>query len=174
MEKETMAVFRERRSVRRFRSEQVDEETLRAVVEAGQYAPTAMGTQGIQIVVVQDPADRAEVDALNARAWGRPDAHPYYGAPTIVLIFATDQSTSPELDGAAACTAMLYAAHAAGLGSCWINRPKQVFETEEGKTLLRKWGLPETLQGVASIALGYADGPAPTAKPRREGSVTRV
>jgi len=69
---------------------------------------------------------------------------------------------------------MLNAAYAAGLGSCWIHRNKQAFEQEEGKELLREWGLPEDLVGVASIALGYAEGEHPAAKPRKEDYVLIV
>jgi nitroreductase len=69
---------------------------------------------------------------------------------------------------------MLNAAYAVGLGSCWIHRCKQMFELPEGKALLRKWGLPETLTGVASIALGYAACEQPVAKPRRDGYIIKV
>ena len=65
-------------------------------------------------------------------------------------------------------------AHAIGLGSCWINREREMFETEEGKALLRQWGLPDTLVGVASLALGYADCEQPVPKPRREGYIVKV
>jgi len=174
MKNEALEVLKNRRAIRRYKAEQVAEEALQAVLEAGTYAPTGAGTQGVQIVAVQSPEDVSAVDALNAKILNNPSAHPYYGAPTILLIFTTDQSITPELDGAAVCTNMVNAACAAGLGSCWIHRCRQMFETEEGKALLRKWGLKENLNGVASIALGYADGPQPAAKPRREGYVVRV
>ena len=69
---------------------------------------------------------------------------------------------------------MLNAAYAVGLGSCWIHRCKQMFELPEGKALLRKWGLTETLTGVASIALGYADCEQPVAKPRKDDYIIKV
>jgi nitroreductase len=130
--------------------------------------------QGVQIVAVQTPEEVAAVDALNARILNKPDAHPYYGAPTILLIFETEQCVTPVLDGAAVCTNLLNAAYAAGLGSCWINRCKQMFELPEGKALLRKWNLSESLRGVASIALGYADCEPPKAKERKADYIVRV
>ena len=175
MKEEALEVLKNRRAIRKFKPEQITEEELRAVVEAGTYAPTGTGSQGVQIVVVQSPAYVAAVDALNAKVLGAPDAHPYYGAPTILLVFETEQCVTHELDGAAVCTNLLNAAYAAGLGSCWIHRCRQMFELEEGKALLREWGLPETtLHGVASVALGYADCAHPAAKPRKADYVVRV
>lgn len=174
MKEEALEVLKNRRAIRKFKPEQITEEELRAVVEAGTYAPTGKGSQGVQIVAVQSPAYVAAVDALNAKVLGAPDAHPYYGAPTILLVFETEQCVTHELDGAAVCTNLLNAAYAAGLGSCWIHRCRQMFELEEGKALLREWGLPETLHGVASVALGYADCAHPAAKPRKADYVVRV
>jgi len=174
MKKEALEVLKNRRAIRKFKPEQITEEELNAVCEAGTYAPTGMGTQGVQIVVVQTPEDVSAVDKLNAMVLNKPDAHPYYGAPTILLIFETEQCVTHVLDGAAVCTNLLNAAYAAGLGSCWINRCKQMFELPEGKGLLKKWGLSENLTGVASIALGYADGEHPQPKPRKADYVVRV
>ena len=174
MYKEALEVMKSRRAIRKFKPEQITDAELQAVVEAGTYAPTGGGTQGVQIVAVQTPEFVAAVDALNAKVMGKDDAHPYYGAPTILLIFETEQCFTRELDGAAVCTNMVNAAYAVGLGSCWIHRSKQMFQTEEGKALLKQWGLPETLEGVASIALGYADCPLPAPKPRKADYCVRV
>ncbi|MBO6164565.1 MAG: nitroreductase family protein [Lachnospiraceae bacterium] len=170
MKQEALEVLKNRRAIRKYKKEQITPEELQVVLEAGTFAPTGAGTQGVQIVAVQTPEYVARVDALNAKVLGK-DTHPYYGAPTIVLVFETENCKTRELDGAAVCTNMLNAAYAAGLGSCWIHRCKQMFELEEGKALLAEWGLPDTLTGVASLALGYADGEAPVPKPRREGYI---
>ena len=174
MKYEALEVLKNRRAIRAYKPEQITDEALNAVLEAGTYAPTGGGTQGVKIVAVQSPENVAAVDALNAKVLDNPKAHPYYGAPTIILVFETEASFTHELDGAAVCTNMLNAAYAVGLGSCWIHRCKQMFELPEGKALLKQWGLPETLTGVASIALGYADCEQPTAKPRKADYITRV
>ena len=167
MKTEALEVLKNRRSIRKYKAEQISAEELKTVLEAGTFAPTGAGTQGVKIVAVQSPEYVARVDALNAKVIGK-DVHPYYGAPTVVLVFETPECLTHELDGAAVCTNMLNAAYAAGLGSCWINRCKQMFEMEEGKELLKEWGLPEDLVGVASMALGYADCEQPVPKPRKE------
>ncbi len=174
MKKEALEVLKNRRAIRKYKAEQITEEELQAVLEAGTYAPTGTGSQGVQIVVVQKPEDIAAVNKLNAAVLGNTGAKPYYGAPTVLLVFETDKCVTHELDGAAVCTNLLNAAYAAGLGSCWIHRCKQMFELPEGKELLRKWGLSENLVGVASVALGYADGPHPEAKPRKADYIVRV
>ncbi len=174
MKTEALEVLKNRRSIRKYQPRQITDEELAAVTEAGTYAPTGKGTQGVQIVAVQTPEYVAALEALNAKILGQPGAHPYYGAPTILLIFETAQCLTHTLDGAAACTNLLNAACAAGLGSCWINRCKEMFELPEGKELLQKWGLSTDLVGVASIALGYADCEQPQPKPRKADYVVRV
>ena len=64
---------------------------------------------------------------------------------------------------------MMLAAHSLGLGTVWVHRVKEIFESEEGKDLLKEWGLPENLRGVGSLALGYAEGANPAAAPRKDG-----
>ena len=172
---EALEVLKNRRSIRKFKSEQVKPEELQAVLEAGTYAPTGKNCQDPVIAAVQNPDILARVKKLNAEVMGAPDADPYYGAPTVILVLVDpDRMYDEELavmDGAAVQTNMLNAAYAAGLGSCWINRPQKMFATEEGRQLLRDMGLKDSLRGVASIALGYADCPQPAAAPRKEGYV---
>lgn len=163
---ESLEVMKTRRAVRKYKTDQVPEELLGKVMEAGTYAPTAMGRQKVRIVAIQNREDRDEVSRLNAAVMNG-TGDPYYGAPTIVIVFAEADNSRGDLDGSAVCMNMLNAAHDLGLASCWINRSKEVFGTEEGKALLRKWGLPDDLVGVASFSLGYGDGEYPVAAPRR-------
>ena len=138
-----------------------------AVLEAGTYAPTGRNRQTPWIIAVQDKAERDAVSALNASIMGA-DTDPYYGAPTIIIVVAEDDDFA-QLNGAAVLTNMVNAAYAAGLGSCWIHRPRQMFETETGKAMLERWGVPTSCVGVGSIALGYAGVETPQASPRKEG-----
>ena len=178
MKVEALEVLKNRRAIRKFKPEQLKDEELDLVLEAGTFAPTAMGMQSPLIVVVQNKEDVQELNKLSAKIMNRPGVtEPYYGAPTIILIFSTDIARTEELgtlDAAAVCTNMLNAAYAVGLGSVWIHRAHEIFDTEDGKALLNKWGIKEHVRGVASIALGYADMPNPEPKPRREGYVVKV
>ncbi len=156
-----------RRSVRAFTDRQVEQELLEQVIEAGMWAPTGRNLQTPVIIAVQNGEDRDAVSMLNRKLRGG-DRDPYYGAPTIVLVLVEESSTNVE-DGALCLGNMLNAAHAVGLAGCWIHGEHLMFEDEEGKSLLQKWGIPGKLRGVGSIALGYAAGPLPEARPRKEG-----
>ena len=168
MDNEVLKALRERRSVRAYRPEQIKDEDLKAVLDAGTYAPTGMGWQDPWIVAVQDPETVAQLVRMNAKVMGT-TSNPYYGAPTIVLVFAspTDKVSFSICDGSLVLGNMMIAAHSIGLGSCWINREREMFETDEGKALMRSFGLPDGLIGIGSIALGYAAVPPSQAKPRK-------
>lgn len=158
-----------RRSVRCYKSEQIDRNDLETVLRAGTYAATARGCQDPWIVAVQNPKTIEKLVAMNAKVMGTSD-NPYYGAPTIVLVFGSDTSQWPNslYDGALVLGNMMTAAHAIGLGSCWINREREMFATEEGRELMREFGLPEGLIGIGALSLGYADGEPRPAKSRKE------
>ena len=163
----------ERRSIRKYEDRPVPEELLDAVLQAGIHAPSGMNTQGVRLVAVRDPELIATLSRLNAAVMNATN-DPFYGAPCVIIVLA-----DPELyggwveDGALALGNMMNAAHALGLGSCWIHRAKQTFETEEGKALLRSWGLKDTLVGIGNCILGYPD-EVPEARPRLEGRIVKI
>lgn len=173
---ETIKTLMQRRSIRRYTAEPVSEEAMNAILEAGVYAPSAMGKQSVVLVAVEDKETLDTLRRINGEIWGK-DIDPFYGAPAAVVVLA-DPEASGELnagwDGALAMGNMMNAAAALGLGSCWINRARETFDRPDGKALLRKWGLKETLIGVGNCALGHADGDAPAPAPRRDGRVVRV
>ena len=162
-----------RRSVRSFRPEQIKDEELLAVLEAGTYAPSAMGKQSATIVAVETQAYRDRLTKPNAAVIGK-DVDPYYGAPVIVVVLGDGESANYLADGSCVLENLMLAAHAEGLGTVWVNREREIFDSPDGKALLRDWGLPETLRGVGAVALGYAAGPAPEAAPRKENYIVHV
>ena len=166
MEKELLQTIKTRRSCRRYKREQIPDELLRQVLEAGTYAPTARGLQSPFIVAVQQPDQLRQLTEMNARIMGV-SSNPYYDAPTYVLVFAPDGGKNSLQDGSCVLENMMLAAHALGLGSCWINREQEMFATEEGKALMKQWGLPDGLMGVGALALGYPDATPSEAKPRK-------
>lgn len=163
-----MKMMRERRSVRSFRQEQISDEELRAVLEAGTYAPTGMNRQDPWIVAVQNADIMAQLVRMN-KQYTEQEGNPYYDAPTVVLVFASRPEAwrNGMADGSLVLGNMMNAAHAVGLGSCWINREREMFDTDEGRDLMSRLGLPEGLMGVGALALGYAAKPLPPARPRK-------
>jgi len=171
---ETLTTLNTRRSIRRYRPEQVRPETLDAILEAGTYAPSAMGKQSAVMAVVQDPETIALLSRLNAEIQGRPGTDPFYGAPTVVVVLADGETYNWMRDGSLVMGNLMNAAWSLGVGSCWINRAMELFDRPEGKELLKKWGLPETYRGVGNCILGYVEGDLPAPKPRKDGWILRV
>ena len=171
---ETLKVLRERRSIRKYKTEQVREEDLNAILEAGTWAATGKNLQSPVMVVVQDQETISYMSKLNAQIQGRPGADPFYGAPTVVVVLADGGNYNWMADGSLVLGNLMNAAWSVGVGSCWINRARELFDMPEGKALLRKWGLPETLRGVGNCILGYIDGDIPAPKPRKTDYIVRV
>lgn len=173
-ENETLKVLRERRSIRKYKREPITEAELDAILDAGLWAPTAMGQQSPVMVAVQDPETIAYLSRINAEIMGSPGTDPFYGAPTAVVVLADGTTKNWIQDGSLVMGNLMNAAASMGVGSCWINRTMETFDAPEGKALLKKWGLPETLRGVGTCILGYADGPSPAPKPRKADYIVRV
>ena len=163
---EVLESIQTRRSVRSFLPKQVEPALLDAVLEAGTYAPTGSGKQSPVIVAVQNPETVKQLSRMNAAVFGG-TSDPFYGAPTILVVLADKTKRTYLLDGAAVLTTLLNAAHAVGLGSCWIHRAKEEFESDEGKALLKQWGIKGDYEGIGHVALGYAAGAPNEPAPRK-------
>jgi nitroreductase len=170
---ETMKTLLTRRSIRKFKPEQVADEELNAVLEAGKYAPSGANAQSALFVVVQDRETIKKLSAMNAAVLQK-NMDPYFGAPTIILVLADRTKPTPVEDASLALGNMMNAAASLGLGACWIHRERQMFESEEGKALLKKWGVVGDYIGVGSCILGYPEGEIPKPAPRKEKFVVRV
>lgn len=171
---ETLKNIRERRSIRKYKAEQITEAELNAILEAGTWAATGKGLQSPVMVVVQDAETLGLLSRANAEIMGNPNADPFYGAPTAVVVLADGENPNWTPDGSLVMGNLMLAAHSVGVGSCWINRAREYFDMPAGKEMLKKWNLPETLRGVGICILGYAEGEAPVPKPRKEGYIVRV
>ncbi len=165
---ETVRTLLARRSIRKYRPEQISGEELDEILNAGIWAPSGMNLQSVVLVAVTNKADRDELMRLNMKISER-DHDPYYGAPTIVVVLAdTDISRFGVEDGSLAIGNMMNAAASLGIGSCWIHRAREIFAGDEGKALLKKWGLNGSYIGVGHCILGYPD-ETPEPKDRRPG-----
>ena len=163
-----------RRSVRSYLPKQVEEEKLQEILLAGTYAASGMGRQSAKIVVLQDPAEIAQLERMNAAFFGNPDGHPFFGAPTVCVVFADTSIGTWVEDGSLVIGNMLAAAHSLGVGSCWIHRARQEFELPEGKALMQKWGVDARYAGVGHCILGYAAAEPAPAKARKADFIVRV
>lgn len=170
---ETIKCLLERRSVRSYKAEQIKESELEQILEAGMYAPTAMGLQSPIMIAVQDPETIAQLSKMNAAVMGT-DSDPFYGAPTVIVVLADRSRATCVEDGSLVMGNLMNAAFALGVDSCWINRAREEFDSEEGKALLAKWGVEGDYVGIGHCILGYRDGELPKPKPRKEHYIYRV
>lgn len=164
----------ERRSVRAYKPEQIADAELKSVLSAGLAAPSAMNRQPTVLLVVQDKATIEKLSKLNARVMGKEDIDPFYGAPTVIVVLSDRNIPTHVEDGSLVLGNLMNAAHALGLGSCWINRAKEVFEMTEAREILRNAGIGDEYIGVGHCILGYPDGEKPGAKPVRDGRVFKI
>ena len=157
-----------RRSIRGYDPDRMPaEELIGQIIEAGTYAPTGRGMQSPRIVVVTDRTVRDRLSALNAAVMGSA-SDPFYGAPVVLVVLADRSRPTYLYDGSLVMGNLLNAAHAVGLGSCWIHRAKEVFDSPEGKALLKAWGIEGDYEGIGHCILGYPlPGALPEAQPRK-------
>ena len=163
----------ERRSVRGYKPDMIPKEYLDLILEAGTYAATGMGMQSPVIVAVTDKATRDQLSKMNADVMGT-DTDPFYGAPVVLVVLADKNRPTYIYDGSLVMGNLMNAAASLGIGSCWIHWAKEVFASEEGKALLKKWGVEGDYEGIGHCVLGYPARDVPKAKPRKENYVYYV
>ncbi len=163
-----------RRSVKKYKSQAVPQKLLDVITEAGTYAPSGLNKQSPIIIQVTDKATRDKISELNAEIAGMPENFdPFYNAPVVLIVLADKSVPTYIYDGSLVMENMMLAAHSLGLGSCWIHRAKETFETEEGKLLLKNLGIEGEYEGIANCIIGYPD-VQPNALPRKEGYVYKI
>jgi nitroreductase len=169
---ETMNALLTRRSVRKYMPEMPKREDLEQIIEAGLYAASGKGGQSSIILAVTDKALRDQMMEMNRKVGGWAEGFdPFYGAPAVLVVLAKKGTPFTVADGSLTMGNMMLAAHALGLGSCWINRAREAFDTEEGKEILRRLGVEGEYEGVGNCIVGYSDGDLPQPKERNEGRV---
>lgn len=156
-----------RRSVRRFKQDMVPDDVLTRIIEAGAYAPSGSGKQPVIVIAVTNREKRDWLSKMNGEILGRP-GDPFYGAPVALVVLADKSSRTYVYDGSVVMGNLMNAAHAEGLGSCWIHRAKEEFESKEGKEFLASLGIEGDYEGIGHCVLGYPDGDLPEPAPRKE------
>ena len=163
-----------RRSVKKYKPDMVPEDVLENIIRAGTYAANGRGKQSPIIIAVTNKELRDKLSRLNAEIMGSPNMDPFYGAPVVLIVLADKTIPTHLYDGSLVMGNLMLAAHAMGVGSCWIHRAKEEFGLPEGKELLRSLGIEGDYEGIGHCVLGYADGQAPQAAPRKENYVYYV
>ena len=169
---EVLKEMKERRSIRKYKSEMVPQDVLDKIIEAGLYAASGKGTQNTIIIQVTKKELRDEIAEMNRKIGGWEEGFdPFYGAPAMLIVLAKKDWPTGIYDGSLVMGNLMLAAHDLGIGSCWIHRAKEEFETQWGKELLKALGIEDEYEGIGHCALGYVDGEYPNTPERKENRV---
>ncbi len=168
---EVLKAMIERRSIRNFKSSPIDEAVIGSIIEAGLYAASGRNFQGVKIISVTNKELRDRISEMNRKIGGWKEGFdPFYGAPVVLIVIADKSRPTFLYDGSLVMGNLMLAAHSLGIGSCWIHRAKEEFESDEGKKILTDLGIEGDWEGIGHCVLGYADGEktdAPERKSRR-------
>ncbi len=162
-----------RRSIRDFKGDMIPNEDLDLILEAGKYAPTGRGNQSPIIIAVTNKALRDRLSKMNADIMGT-DTDPFYGAPVVLIVLASREYPTYVYDGTLVMQNLMLSAHSLGIGSCWIHRAKEEFNSDEGKAILRELGIEGDYEGIGHIVLGYPNEEPREPKPRKSSYVYYV
>lgn len=161
-----------RRSIRKYKPDEIPQELLDQIIEAGTYAASSRGCQNTIIIQVTNKELRDEIMKMNCKIGGWEDGFdPFYGAPVMLIVLAKKDWSNRVYDGSLVMGNLMLAAHELGIGSCWIHRAREEFETEWGRKLLDSLGIKDEYEGIGHCALGYIDGEYPETPPRKENRV---
>lgn len=152
-----------RRSVKKYLSKPVPMDLIEEIVKAGTYAPSGMNMQSPIIIAVTNKEMRDRLSQLNLNivvgknlktSSGHND--PFYGAPVVLTVLGKKDIGTHIYDGSLVMENMMIASNSLGLGSCWIHRAKEMFETAEGKQILNDLGITDEYEGIGNCIVGYA------------------
>ncbi len=192
---ETMKTILHRRAIRRFDTKQIDEETLEQILQAGLYAPSAGGRQGVIFAVCQDKEVNERLGKIK-RANSNPRMatatsyvskeqpsiaddpnliNAFYDAPTVITLFAPKNFLFAAEDCAVAAENMMLVADSMGVGSCYIGQGWTAFADPYGQEILKKWSIRTDYYAVMQLLLGYPreTDKHPMGKPRKNDRVLR-
>lgn len=167
---EVLTKMQSRRSIRKFKPDMIPRDILEQIVTAGTYAATGRNLQSPIILAVTNKELRDRLSAMNAAVMGASN-DPFYGAPVVLVVLADKTCRTHLYDGSLVMGNLMLAAHELGIGSCWIHRAKEEFDSPEGKAILAELGIEGDYEGIGHCILGYADGEYPEARERKENWV---
>lgn len=190
---ETIQMMLERRTIRKYKPRQISQEELNAILQAGLHAPNAGGGQSAILVASQNAGLNDELGKISRQAetltnvnMGRVSSEQpsivddasiksgFYGAPTVVTLFAKKDNYNQTGDCFVAAENMIIAAQSLGIGSCIVGRAYLTFATKRGREIQRDWGISEEYEARVHVTLGYPEGNSPSYKPRKEGRIVLV
>ena len=185
-----MEIIKSRHSIRKYTDRQISRSDLEIILEAGNYAPNAGGGQRSMMVAVHNRELATHIGRLNMARFDRTNMagsyvskeqpstiddpsikNGFYDAPTVLCVFCQDNFLFKTADAFCMMENIILQATELGIASCIISRGAETFDSEEGQSLMREWGVPEGYACQGFVILGYIDGEQPHSKPRKPGRI---
>ncbi|MBQ9048411.1 MAG: nitroreductase family protein [Solobacterium sp.] len=160
MDNEQLAFLRKRRSIRKYKPEQITDEQLQALLDTAVLAATAKRQEPWYFLVIQKPEILERLQDMTGL--GRP----YFGAPTLIVGFARADAEAPVVDTTLAMSNIMNAAVAVGLGTCWMNNTYYLFRSHP--ELSEEFGVPKGYTVVGALIVGVPDQEVPVPTDRRK------
>lgn len=177
---EVLKTIKDRRSVRKYKADQIKEEELSEILEAGMYAPTANNEQPWHFTVIQNPEMlnriNEQVSELMAKSenemlrkmGSNPAFRVTYDAPTLIIISGKKDGVAWQADCSAAIQNMMLAAESMNIGSVWLGLVRQIFTVEDE---MEKLGIPESYVPFYGVSFGYKANEKAAEAPKRNRDV---
>lgn len=185
-----MDIIKARHSIRKYTDKQISRADMELILEAANYAPNAGGAQRNMMIGIRDKALTTRLGQMNLAKFDRSSLigsyvskeqpstiddpnikNGFYGAPSVVAIFGQNNFLFRDADAFCCAENMVLQATELGISSCIISRGAETFAGDEGRALMKEWGVPENYSAVCFAILGYIDGEPPHRKPRRENRI---
>jgi nitroreductase len=182
---ETIKTILSRRSIRAYKQDQLKDEELQIILNAGLFAPSAMNQQLWHFTAVQNNEMlkkinegcrtamlKSGVKALEDRA-NAENFNIFYSAPTVIIVSCDPRAIAPQNDCSLALQNMFLSAESLEIGSCWIHAIAQMLNSEDGLALKKALGIPDGYTVICSGSFGYKANGSPDA-PQRNESVVNI
>ena len=165
----------ERRSIRQYKPQAVNRDTMQTILTCGINAPNGMNRQSWEVRVTDNPDFIDGVTELYKKANPQAAEDPSFknmfrNAPTVVFIANDPSYECSQIDCGLLGGNMILAAQSMGIGSCCLGGPVRFLKSPEAADYLKKLNFSEGYELLYCIAFGYPD-EAPAAKPRNAGKV---
>ncbi len=192
MENEVIKNIKSRRSIRKYKQEQISDEELSQIIEAGQYAPSGGNNQTSHFVVVQNEVILDEIKKLVLEEFSKMEVteNTYkslkgailqsqkgtydfmYNAPTLVIVSNLREYGNAMADSSTTLENMMLAGNSINVGSCWVNQLRWLADNDSIKEYIKKLGIPKNEIICGGVVLGYAEQSDLVQIPRKGNIVT--
>lgn len=163
-------LIKNRRSIRKYMPEQIKDEELNLILEAGIFAPSGHNDQPWYFTVIQNKEVLDEINVKSKELMKKASTdwivkmaesekyHILHNAPTVIIVSGLETNNKelpycPMADCSAAVQNMLLMAESIGVASCWVGLTTFIFEDEEE---VKKLNLPEGYKPQFAVTLGYS------------------